>query len=97
MILEFDSLTEYEEYFRLNKLQISREIVKSIEDSFEKNFSEAIPFKIVFSNIREILYEISVGKEDWVDSIDACMKIFTDLEASDDAIDAYFVKKKLIN
>lgn len=96
MFLEFDSFKDYEKYFSDNKVLVSRQIVHSIEDSFEKKEKNAIAFEIGFSGMNNIVYEISVDEKEWINSLESCLRIFTDHNASDDAIDTYFIKKKIV-
>ena len=59
MFLEFDSFKDYEKYFSDNKVLVSRQIVHSIEDSFEKKEKNAVAFEIGFSGMNKSLYASS--------------------------------------
>lgn len=97
MYLEFESLKEYENYFTKNKLEVARTIAQGISKAHESEKEEALIFEIGFENSDQIVYEVSVEKKEWIRSLDACLDIFTKEEDSDNAIDTFLIKKKLLS
>lgn len=96
MFLKFRNLQEYENYFLVNKIDITRQIVKSISESSDQNIPEAKICDVMFGENNQLVYEISVDSDEWIPSLESCLKIFLDQNFSDDAIDTYLVKKKLL-
>jgi len=95
MHLEFGSINDYEKYFVDNKVPVCRNILSTIENAYEKDLKEAIIFEISFAADSDIVYEVSVEKDDWDSSLQACMNILSENEATDDVIDAYLLRKKI--
>jgi len=95
MVYTFDDKQQYLQYFKTNKLEVTKNIVEGIDYSLEHELSSALVFELNFKGT-SVAYEITIDKEDWEKTLDACLEIFTEFEDADGAIDTYLVKKKLI-
>ena len=95
MYLEFDTIKEYESYFKKNKVEVAKTIAKSISEAYDNEKEEAFVFEIGFEGNDQIVYEVSVEKDQWEQSLEACLKIFTDHDENDEAIDTYLITKKI--
>lgn len=91
MKVNFDSFDDYTNYIKENGVDICNAIHKSIERAIKENEDEALLFEIFFAG-QEFVYEITIDKPDWIDSLNRCVQVFTDNNESDKAIDAHELK-----
>lgn len=91
----FESFEEYEKYFIKNKVEVTKAIIQGIDRSIDENVDKAIIFDIIFENYF-YGYEISIEKDEWLHSIESCMKILQEYNDSNGVIDAYLTKKKYL-
>lgn len=95
MIYNFDTPAEYIDFVKSNKTEVVTSIVQGINIALELGLDNAVLMELNFDRHKQA-FEISLDKSQWEASLDACIEIFMENNESDNAIDTYLVKKKLI-
>jgi len=93
MVFEVTS-EDYLDFFRDRKVEVTNAICNGIEVAFETQQDVANVFEVDFIDSLSV-YEVSIDKKDWSDTLTSCMNIFQEHNESDMAIDAYMLKKKV--
>jgi len=96
MIYNFDSPTEYVNFVKTNKSEVTKAIVQGINLALDLELDNAVILELNFDRQKQA-FEISLDKSQWETSLNACIDIFVENNESDNAIDTYLVKKKLLN
>ena len=95
MKVNFDRFEDYTDYIKDNHVEICWTITRSIEKAVRGNKDEALLFEIYFAG-QDFVYEITIDKPDWVDSLTRSIQVFTDNNESDKAIEAYEIQGLVI-
>lgn len=97
--LKFNSLEEYIEYITTSKTDICSCILQGIENGLlEKDDNpEIFKFSIGKDSEDQNAYSMFLDKKEWITGLSNCLRIFTDDNRSDDAIDTYLLIKKIYN
>lgn len=84
----FADLEEYSEYIKTSKVEIATVMYKGIEKAMKANAKEASVFEIFFDG-EEFVYEITIGHDEWINTLESCLDIFTKEDSPDNAIEVY--------
>ena len=93
--LHFDSLEEFDKLFEGDSKMLTDEMVSSIDEalSFQKGTAKLYTINI---GEEEFTYEITLPKSQWEVALEACLAKYAKWECSDESIDTYLLKKRVI-
>ena len=96
MKVNFHTFEEYQDYIQNNPVKVCQALYESIDEALRSNNDDALMYEIYFRN-QDYVYEVFLEKENWIDSLDRCVEIFSDNNKSNLAIEAYELKKVVLD
>jgi len=96
MKVNFHTFEEYQDYIQDNPVQVCEALYKSIDKALRTNEEDALMFEIFFAN-QDYVYEVFLEKENWTDSLERCVEIFSEHNQANLAIDAYELKQVVLD
>ena len=96
MKVNFHTFEEYQDYIQNNPVNVCQALYESIDEALRSNNDDALMYEIYFRN-QDYVYEVFLEKENWIDSLDRCVEIFSDNNKSNLAIEAYELKKVVLD
>lgn len=96
MKINFHTFEEYQDYIQDNPVQVCEALYKSIDEALRTNEEDALMFEIFFAN-QDYVYEVFLEKENWTDSLERCVEIFSEHNQANLAIDAYELKQVVLD
>ena len=96
MKVNFHTFEEYQDYIQDNPVHVCEALYKSINEALRTNKEDALMFEIFFEN-QDYVYEVFLEKENWTDSLERCVEIFTKHNKVNLAIDAYELKQVILD
>lgn len=96
MKVNFHTFEEYQDYIQDNPVQVCEALYKSINEALRTNKEDALMFEIFFEN-QDYVYEVFLEKENWTDSLERCVEIFSEHNQANLAIDAYELKQVVLD
>ena len=96
MKVNFHTFEEYQDYIQDNPVQVCEALYKSINEAVRTNKEDALMFEIFFEN-QDYVYEVFLEKENWTDSLERCVEIFSEHNQANLAIDAYELKQVVLD
>lgn len=94
MQVNFETFEEYENYIQNNSLEVCKRIKDSIYKSLRLNLDQALLFEIHFKGSNYV-YEVRLDNDQWINSLNRCLKVFTGEGASNLAIETFELKSDL--
>ena len=86
MKVNFHTFEEYQDYIQDNPVQVCEALYKSINEALRTNKEDALMFEIFFEN-QDYVYEVFLEKENWTDSLERCVEIFSEHNQANLAIE----------
>jgi len=96
MKVNFHTFEEYQDYIQDNPVKICEALYQSINEALRTNKEDALMFEIFFEN-QDYVYEVFLEKENWTDSLERCVEIFSEHNKANLAIDAYELKQVVLD
>tara|TARA_B100001093_G_scaffold277390_1_gene265123 strand:- start:1259 stop:1558 length:300 start_codon:yes stop_codon:yes gene_type:complete len=96
MKVNFHTFEEYQDYIQGNPVQVCEALYQSINVALRTNKEDALMFEIFFEN-QDYVYEVFLEKENWTNSLERCVEIFSEHNKSDLAIEAYELKQVVLD
>ena len=96
MKVNFHTFEEYQDYIQDNPVQVCEALYKSINEALRTNKEDALMFEIFFEN-QDYVYEVFLEKDNWTDSLERCVEIFSEHNQANLAIDAYELKQVVLD
>ena len=96
MKVNFHTFEEYQDYIQDNPVQVCEALYKSFNEALRTNKEDALMFEIFFEN-QDYVYEVFLEKENWTDSLERCVEIFSEHNQANLAIDAYELKQVVLD
>lgn len=92
--LDFKTHKDFRDYIENAGAEICSCILDGIKQALEENVDN--PCLMVY-NIKDVglVYEMTVLREEWINSLSKCLTKFTELNYPDQAIDTYMLMKEL--
>ena len=90
----FDSVEGWEKTIKETPTETYINVFKEIKEAFDNGEDKAIVFEI-FIKDHEDMYEVSLDKDQWIQTLSSCIDAFSENDLSDYAIDAYTLKKAI--
>ena len=94
MKVNFETFEEYEKYIQSEEVEVCKTIKNSICESLRLNRDQALLFEIHFKGSNYV-YEVRLDNDQWISSLNKCLKVFTGRGASDLAIETFELKSDL--
>ena len=92
--LYVESLDQLDAMFREKTIEMTDTIKTSIQEAYNANKRTAHLFQIEIDGV-ENMFDISLGRAEWIVALENCLKHYEEWEHSDDAIDTYMLIKTL--
>lgn len=86
--LHFKTTEEFDGLFKRKTLSVTRSIVQGIESAMQKNKRTAPLFEITFDDA-DTMYEISLPRSQWVQSLESCLDHLHSQNLADEEIDCW--------
>ena len=96
MKVNFYTFEEYEDYIQSNPVQVCEALYRSIDEALRTNKEDALMYEIFFEN-EDYVYEVFLEKDNWTDSLEKCVEIFSNHDKTNLAIDAYELKQVVLD
>jgi len=96
MKVNFHTFEEYQDYIQDNPVEVCEALYQSINEALRTNKEDALMFEIFFVN-QDYVYEVFLEKENWTDSLERCVEIFSEHDKANLAIEAYELKQVILD
>ncbi len=92
--IRIESIEHLDDMFRTKSVEMTDTIKTSIQEAYNANKRTAHLFQIEIDGV-ENMFDISLGRAEWIVALENCLKHYEEWEHSDDAIDTYMLIKTL--
>jgi hypothetical protein len=94
--IKVESVEHFGELFKEKTIEMTNTIKESIQEAISQKKRTANLFEVEIDGIETVM-GISLGKNQWIDALETCLKHYEEWQCSDDAIDTYLLIKELKN
>jgi hypothetical protein len=94
--IQVESIEDFGQLFKEKTIEMTNTIKDSIQEAVTQKRKTANLFEVEIDGIETVM-GISLGKNQWIDALETCLKHYEEWQLSDDAIDTYLLIKELKN
>lgn len=92
--MHFENTNEFERVFKKKDEEVTDAIAEAIQEALEGKKKTAYLFQVSFEDA-EMSYEITLPSTQWETALKTCLEHYTQIDASDKAIEVYLMQKQI--
>lgn len=89
-----NSVNDVPDFLNENSLKITNTIVKVIESIYKTRKKSALILELTLMDANGV-FEISLPRTEWEKSLENCLKVYSETEMYDEAIDTFSLLEKI--